>query len=195
MARSWEVEIKPDPGNRFEFPSDRNNDELQQMMKDKFEQLENKFANLHDLLLQQNRDGELASTSGQQSHQNRGRSTVRGSRRGRRGSQTSRGSLSIPPSRNTASIRGSRGSRRSRGSQFSSVSRAARERLTDFINQAANQANSDILTDDRSTIRVAKKTIFIQKIDCQINSTSIDQLDDKSDIDQTMQQYFRKLAI
>jgi hypothetical protein len=58
--------------------------------------------------------------------------------------------------------------------------------LNDFINQATDASQAQI--DNNLT---TKKTIYIKKIDCQINSTSIDQVDDKNDEDQTMQQYFR----
>jgi hypothetical protein len=72
------------------------------------------------------------------------------------------------------------------------VSRAAQERMNDFLNQAGVVSPSELFTDDRSSIQQnTKKTIYIKKIDCQINSTSIDQVDDKSEKDQTMQQYFR----
>jgi hypothetical protein len=59
--------------------------------------------------------------------------------------------------------------------------------LNDFITEATEQCHSEI---NSGPIQKETKTIFIKKIDCQINSTSIDQIDDKSDVDQSMQQYF-----
>ena len=157
------------------------------MMQNKFQQLENKFASLAELI-QQSRNSENPSTSGavsglQSRARGRGRSLNQGgSERGSRGSQRSR---SIQGSRRTRSFRGSSGRGRS---QSSSVSRAARERLNDFITEATEQCRSEI---NSGSIQKEMKTIYIKKIDCQINSTSIDQIDDKSDVDQSMQQYFR----
>jgi hypothetical protein len=186
FARKWEVEIgspHPQTENRS-----RDNEELQLMMQSKFQQLENKFASLAELI-QQNQNSEIPSTSGLQSMRGRGRGrslnrggSSRASERGSRGSQRSR---SVQGSRRTRSFRGSAGRNRS---QSSSISRAARERLNDFMTEATEQCHSEI---NSGPIQKETKTIFIKKIDCQINSTSIDQIDDKSDVDQSMQQYFR----
>jgi hypothetical protein len=181
MVRSWEVEIKPDPGLSSEFGSEQSNDELKAMMSQKFQQLEDRFLALTEMLTQPNnitQNDQIASTS-------------RGRGRGRpieRRSPLNRGSRGSTSSNRSRGSRGSRGSRRSRnvtGSHVSTVSQAARQRLNDFINQATDASQAQI--DNNLT---TKKTIYIKKIDCQINSTSIDQVDDKNDEDQTMQQYF-----
>jgi hypothetical protein len=182
--------------------SNQTSDQLHHLMQDKFEKMESNIATLTELILQQNRNSEMPSTSGTQSIRGRGRPLERGRMRSRgsrsqransdRGSQrTARGTRSVSASRRTRSFAPSRAGGRS---QFSSISRAAQERMNDFINQAAGSAaQSDFFTDDRSSLPTQDvyKTIYIKKIDCQINSTSIDQVDDKSDVDQTMQQYFR----
>ncbi len=53
---------------------------------------------------------------------------------------------------------------------------------------------SDLFTEDGqpfSSVRATKKTIYIQKVDCQLNSTSLDQVEDKSNIDECMQMFWR----
>ena len=177
------AEVPPGPAPGY-LRGSENSPEIRALIENQFTQFQTQIAALTQIITQQN----VPSTSGlqvrgQPSARGRGRSAVRGSTRGSRSSQ---GARSVRA--RSGSVRGSRAASRS---QYSSVSRAARERMNDFINQASP---SDLFTDDLSSIpslSANKKIIYIKKLDCQINSRSLDQLDDKSDEDQTMQQYFR----
>lgn len=82
------------------------------------------------------------------------------------------------------------------------TSQEARARLNDFIDGSVTSntrsrgqqpdVESDIFTEDNSTIQQKTfKTIYIKKIDCQLNSNSLDQVEDKPNEDECMQMYWR----
>lgn len=78
-----------------------------------------------------------------------------------------------------------------RRSQTESTRRGATNRLEDFIGERASNS-SDIYTEDQSVAGLgAKKTIFIQNVDCQFNGNSLDSIVDRSTEDESMQQFWR----
>lgn len=79
-----------------------------------------------------------------------------------------------------------------------STSQQATERLQSFIEESSRERNralddidSDAFTDDLSVADKTYKTIYIKKVDCQLNSNSLDQVEDKSNEDECMQMYWR----
>ena len=79
-----------------------------------------------------------------------------------------------------------------------STCQEARDRLANFIDSASastsrsqpQDLDSDVFTED-IVVEKTYKTIYIKKIDCQLNSNSIDQVEDKPNEDECMQMYWR----
>ena len=77
------------------------------------------------------------------------------------------------------------------------TSQEANDRLRQFIEESENQkkcllddSQSDLISDDLSVVGETKQ-IYIKKVDCQLNSNSLDQVEDKSTEDECMQMYWR----
>jgi hypothetical protein len=106
-----------------------------------------------------------------------------------------------------------RGKGKKKCDDAASNSDSAINRINEFINQSVetsagasssrastrskNQRDldieSDLFTEDAGPVlpKATKKTIFIQKVDCQLNSTSIDHVEDKTNVDECMQMFWR----
>lgn len=70
------------------------------------------------------------------------------------------------------------------------TSAEAQRRLRSYIDgSVASDIPSSLFTEDLPTD--LEKTIYIKRIDCQLNSNSLDQVEDKSNADECMQMYWR----
>ena len=77
-----------------------------------------------------------------------------------------------------------------------STSQEAAARLEGFVdgctppqNPSSSYADSDLFTEDLP--QKTFKTIYIKKLDCQLNSNSLDQVEDRPNEDECMQMYWR----
>jgi hypothetical protein len=187
--RSWEFDKASEDLNQA--PENVSNVGIQRLMDERFQKLENTIANL---LESQNRpvkhvgrgkksknllNRESEDVSNPVPGTSRGRNATRGTSQGR-------------------SSRGSRGSIKSSstGSRNPRLTREAISRLDNYIGNNPNDLNSDLFTEDLQSELTddpipVKKTIFIQKVDCQFNGNSIDSIEDKASVDQAMQQFWR----
>ena len=183
--RSWEF-----TSAREEHTSEADtlsNVNIQRLMDERFQKLENQFVTIANLLQGQNQvkhlgRGKKSKTNAPQETPSEEKSIpVAGTSRGR-------------------GTRRSRGSNRSRGSSETSsagrrnprLTREAVSRLNDYIGNDPNGSNSDLFTEDlEPELSQEKKTIYIQKVDCQFNGNSIDSIEDKATVDQAMQQFWR----
>ena len=100
--------------------------------------------------------------------------------------------------------------KKSQNDEVAGPSSEAMQRMNDFIENAATgvasastshtsirsnrrrdvDVESDLFTEDRDP-PTTKKKIYIKKIDCQLNANSIDQVDDKANVDECMQMFWR----
>ena len=100
--------------------------------------------------------------------------------------------------------------KKSQNDQVAGPSNEAMQRMNDFIENAASgvasasssrtsirsnqrrdvDVESDLFTEDREPL-TTKKKIYIKKVDCQLNANSIDQVDDKANVDECMQMFWR----
>ena len=183
--RSWEFEsASEEHTSEAETLSNVN---IQRLMDERFQKLENQFVTIANLLQGQK----------QVKHMGRGKKSK------------TNAPQEIPSEENLIPVAGSsrgrgarrsRGSNRSRGSSETSstgrinprLTREAVSRLNDYIGNDPNGYNSDLFTEDlQPELPVVKKTVYIQKVDCQFNGNSIDSIEDKATVDQAMQQFWR----
>jgi hypothetical protein len=106
-----------------------------------------------------------------------------------------------------------RGKGKKKCDETGSNSDSAINRINEFIDQSAGTSQSatssrtstrsknrrdldiesDLFTEDNGPVfpKATKKTIYIKKVDCQLNSNSIDHVEDKTNVDECMQMFWR----